>query len=638
MGTDMGKEKKDAENAENREIEQELRRRLRSLDREIPVPDKASAEQLLYRLQAQNGRKSRIPSWVRTLSLGLACCFVAVFGLWGFFSGAFGALFGSKNLSTGEGSTLQGYRAGDSFSSSAASDEEEYSSELADSSGSFLIESVTYSGMTDGGDLYYISRSYSDLQKLLYGQDGGDSAAGEFAGGTGEEDSHGTPSEQTGSRHLFGDGNCLFYQAEGALYQLNTEDNSSTRLMDLTGELKLAKLDSGFLLLATECQGTRPDGQSEPVVCSSVYVEGAYEAPLVSRTQSGSLLDMALVNGRVVVLTEKRVSAQSSLEELTVYAGDTPQQMEEVSSSMAFVLPIQDADRFTVMSTLPLNGSEESLCRFVVGRELTADLRDDGIYLFSDSRWSVCMVRFQADAQLSFYDAKVLPGNFGGRYYTNGKDNRWLLVEEEGTLKAYQLMRGLSNAIRGNFSLEGSLTDAAIASHYLYFSNGNRSWRVDLNGFMRQEDLTELHYGATSIRVLGSKLLLYDEPDGALYLADVEQTGKWARLTSDSGDALWVASWLSADLLREKSGDWGELVAVRDGDAMEVYEMDGVYLNLLGRYQASELLLSDTAAAGEASLGTLYLWHNDAIHVLEMTGQLSPDSSGSSDGADGEGG
>lgn len=197
MGTDMGKEKKDAENAENREIEQELRRRLRSLDREIPVPDKASAEQLLYRLQAQNGRKSRIPSWVRTLSLGLACCFVAVFGLWGFFSGAFGALFGSKNLSTGEGSTLQGYRAGDSFSSSAASDEEEYSSELADSSGSFLIESVTYSGMTDGGDLYYISRSYSDLQKLLYGQDGGDSAAGEFAGGTGEEDSHGTPSEQT---------------------------------------------------------------------------------------------------------------------------------------------------------------------------------------------------------------------------------------------------------------------------------------------------------------------------------------------------------------------------------------------------------------------------------------------------------
>ena len=106
MGTDMGKEKKDAENAENREIEQELRRRLRSLDREIPVPDKASAEQLLYRLQAQNGRKSRIPSWVRTLSLGLACCFVAVFGLWGFFSGAFGALFGSKNLSTGEGSTL----------------------------------------------------------------------------------------------------------------------------------------------------------------------------------------------------------------------------------------------------------------------------------------------------------------------------------------------------------------------------------------------------------------------------------------------------------------------------------------------------------------------------------------------------
>ena len=121
---------------------------------------------------------------------------------------------------------------------------------------------------------------------------------------------------------------------------------------------------------------------------------------------------------------------------------------------------------------------------------------------------------------------------------------------------------------------------------------------------MRQEDLTELHYGATSIRVLGSKLLLYDEPDGALYLADVEQTGKWARLTSDSGDALWVASWLSADLLREKSGDWGELVAVRDGDAMEVYEMDGVYLNLLGRYQASELLLSDTAAAGEASLGT----------------------------------
>lgn len=58
---------------------------------------------------------------------------------------------------------------------------------------------------------------------------------------------------------------------------------------------------------------------------------------------------------------------------------------------------------------------------------------------------------------------------------------------------------------------------------------------------MRQEDLTELHYGATSIRVLGSKLLLYDEPTAPFIWRMWSQTGKWARLTSDSGDALWVA-------------------------------------------------------------------------------------------------
>lgn len=627
----------------DRDAQRELQQRLLRLDRNIPVPEKAATGQLLYRLQAQSGRKSRIPSWTRTLGLSLACCFVAVFGLWGFFSGAFESLFGAKNLSTGDSATMQGYRAGDSLSSAASAGEEENATGLQsmEGSGSFLIQSVTYSGMTDGGDLYFISRSYSDLQKLLDGQDceTDGSGDGESAG----EGSGNPPAKQTdtvGNHALFGEGPLLFYQSEGALYQLNTADNVATRLMDLSGELKLARMDSGFFLLATETQGTRPDGQTETVTCSSVYLEGSYDQPLASRAQSGSLVDMALLGSRVVVLTEKPASAQSSLEELAVYAGSTPRQLEEVSSSMAFVLPVQNADRFTVMSTLPLNSSEEALCRFVVGRELTADLRNDGIYLFSDSRWSVCMVRFQTDAQLSFYDAKAIPGNCDGRYYTNGRDNRWLLVEQEGKLKAYQLVSGLSNSLRGEFQLEGSLTDAAIVSHYLYFSNGTDSWRADINSFLRQEELTELHYAATRIRALGSKLLLYDENTGTLYLADVEQPGRWARIIEEDG-VLPVEDWLNASLLREKTSETGELIAVRNGDAQEVYELDGLSLNLLGRYQASELILTDSVNSADAqpetapSLGSLYLWQNNAVTVLELTVPQEPAVQNSGQSSDG---
>ena len=640
------------DNSGGQGIEQELRQRLRRLDQDIPIPEKARAEHLLYQLEAQKGRrgrKSQVPSWARTLSLGLACCFVAVFGLWGFFSGAFESLFGSENLSTGDNSAMQGYRAGDAFSSAASAEEEEEISTDLEDSGSFLIESVTYSGMTDGGDLYYISRSYSDLQKLLCQEAVVQPSSGEDASNV---QSGSAPATAGGSyqnaqalaeeRHFFGEGTVLFYQSEGALYRLNTEDNTSTRLMELPGKLKLARLDGGFLLVATECQGTRPDGQTETAVCASVYAEGAYDTPVVSRTQSGRLLDMALANGRAVVLTEKSVSAQSSLEELAVYAGDTPQQLEEVSSSMAFVLPIQDADRYTILSALPLDSSEEPLCRFVVGGELTADLAEDGIYLFSDSRWSVCMVRFQADAQLSFYNATVLPGNFGGRYYSDGKDSRWLLVEEDGSLKAYQLTGGLSSTVRGSYDLEGSLTDAAIASHYLYFSNGSRSWRVDLNGFMRPEDLTELHYAATSIRVLGSKLLLYDETSDTLQMADVEQPDRWAKLFNSSRE-LSVESWMNAQLLREKTDETGELVAVRIGDALEIYELDGLSLQLIGHYQASELFLapaSDSAAGSEESgsepapsLGTLYLWQDNSIQVLDVADPPASETTGEESGS-----